>query len=688
MTAFLRFLLLALTIASGPLCAQEVEEQPIQSVVDLRGLFLEEASQGKPVDLTAQVLALSPNGEQIFLHTSDGGVEADLTGLIARDLALHPGLFVKVRGVTAQGSLFPKIQAHSIHPSGEGPLPPALPLSRENLFEPDLDGRWVQTEGSLSSLQQQGPLLRAFLTTFETQLELHLTHDASSFAFLRSLLGQKVAVQGVLVTLPDEQREVGGRHLVVPSTQFVLPDAADARNNALAVTIANVKSRMQPEISPVRIRGTVTYLDDSRTVIQSGGDGLLIRTANRTKCEPGDLVEATGFIALEPFTNALRSRSVEPLGPALEKVEPIVLSNLENIDLAGLDHLLITLEAELIDLQTTLNGTVFTCLKDGQVFQAGVGLGWSELDPIAPKSTIRLTGILQRAGSSLPLNPVDPRSFQLLIPGINSIEVLESPSRFDFRLLLNALAVLVLIAAAALAWVYLLRRKVNQQTQIIADRVARESMNSERERVARELHDSLEQNLSAVAFQIENALRFFNNEKFEKLGPALEISKKMAKACQRESREAIYDLRGSEEEAGHWRDEMLLSEAERLGSNISLKISGQTYSLPSDKQRQLRRIVREATYNGLRHGKSKEIRVEYIYEPHQFTAIVRDNGKGFNTKGPRPEGHFGLAGMEERAGRIGAKFSLESELGYGTTVSIRLPVDRSPSSSNNSPTHD
>jgi len=260
------------------------------------------------------------------------------------------------------------------------------------------------------------------------------------------------------------------------------------------------------------------------------------------------------------------------------------------------------------------------------------------------------------------------------------VNTLKKRGWWNLRRFLAVLGLIGLILAVALGWVWLLRRKVSEQTATISAKVAQESSAKERERVARELHDSLEQNLAAVALHIQNCILFYSKEKYELLGPALDLTKKMAKACQRESREAIYDLRGTDEESAAWRDEMLLSEAERQGAEIKLKITGKSYSLEADAKRQLRRIVREATYNSLRHGAASEVIVEYDYTPDLFTAKVHDNGKGFDVNGPRPEGHFGLAGMEERAGRIGANFLLESELGSGTTVSIRLPVNKNKSS--------
>jgi len=455
-------------------------------------------------------------------------------------------------------------------------------------------------------------------------------------------------------------------HLAAPSAPSV-----DVKVEGDMMTLEDVLTISIPQSRLLQVEGIVTYKDHRRTIIQNKNKGLLVWTVSPCLYEVGDFVSVKGVASPEALTISLKAYSFDFIEkralPSAQKIESFEKENWKEWN-----HVYTTITAEVLEKRVTAYGSILTCVADGKVFQAGSTEEWLELQSIPLKAKIQLTGIFQLVASDVPLSPHHPDGFQFLISNFADVEVIETRDWWNARRLMNIFLLLGLVLIISWAWVLLLRRKLASQTAIIRSKITQESATKERERVARELHDSLEQNLSAVVFQIDNTIRNYERDQQGRLGASLQITKKMLKACQRESREAIYDLRNADEESAAWRDEMLLSEAERHGSEIKLKIIGQPFSLDADIRRQVRRIVREATYNAIRHGQVSRITVQYHYDPEFFKATVNDNGSGFDINGPRPEGHFGLAGMEERAGRIGAKFELESSPGVGTTVSIKL----------------
>ncbi len=662
----------------GSTAAQENSNERITSIADLRQLDSEGISRNIDVEIEAQITHISPTRDGLYLNDGEHGCYVALKTAETREIFQRPGQRVLVKGFSNADSYLPHIEAISIEPKGNAPLPLPVPLTAENFILPESDCAWTTVKGQVIKGTFDSHRFILTISAFGQDIELHLPNTLESSALSKSLFDAEIEVSGVLISESDDSGQLVDRHIGVPSVQYIRMTSEDRNQEIPLISIAELLQSDTPRNGSLRTKGIITYRDNSRVVLQYDRCGLLVRTTTPCLFERGDLVETVGLASRESTTTIFKAQSFRLLETS-ELPEPTRIEDLGKINREELDNTLVTLKAEIHEKRIAVNGAIISAEANGKVFQIGLPVSWTDLRDTPPHSIADITGIFQQATATAPLNPVDPDSFQLLVMDTEDITILKrqgwwTPRRF--QTLLTIFAIVGAILAMALTWVWLLRRKVAEQTDTIRAQIAQESSASERERVARELHDSLEQNLAAVALQIENVIRFHKNEKFDKLGHALDVTKKMAKACQRESREAIYDLRGSDEESATWRDEMLLSEAERLGADIRLKISGKSYSLEADAKRQLRRIVREATYNSLRHGEATEVIVEYDYTPELFTAKVIDNGSGFDTKGPRPEGHFGLAGMEERAGRIGANFLLESAVGSGTTVSIRLPVKK------------
>jgi signal transduction histidine kinase len=92
----------------------------------------------------------------------------------------------------------------------------------------------------------------------------------------------------------------------------------------------------------------------------------------------------------------------------------------------------------------------------------------------------------------------------------------------------------------------------------------------------------------------------------------------------------------------------------------------------------LLRIGPEALTNAVKHGKPSRIDVRLRYDHARFSMRVRDDGLGFDTACPPPPGHFGLAGMRERAAEIGARLELSSRVNGGTEVQVTVDLGDQP----------
>jgi signal transduction histidine kinase len=197
---------------------------------------------------------------------------------------------------------------------------------------------------------------------------------------------------------------------------------------------------------------------------------------------------------------------------------------------------------------------------------------------------------------------------------------------------------------------------------------------SERNRIARELHDTLIQGFSGVTMQLQALAG--------KLSPAhtksLQEIIQDAANCLKETRLSVAGLRSDQ------RPPSGLSAAiaqaalgtDGLAANrLNLKIEKIPHSLPADVEYNLLRIAQEALTNAARHSKARLVEVVLRPSRDRIRLSIRDDGSGFAANGAdAARGHFGLIGMKERADGIGALLDIASSPGGGTTVSVELPV--------------
>jgi signal transduction histidine kinase len=227
----------------------------------------------------------------------------------------------------------------------------------------------------------------------------------------------------------------------------------------------------------------------------------------------------------------------------------------------------------------------------------------------------------------------------------------------------------------AVSWAALLRRKVRQQTALIEAKIEREKVADERARIARELHDTVEQELAGIGLQLDLALARVASTP-ERARTALDLALRMLRRTQSETRRSIQDLRSDLLERTDLAE--ALAEAARLfreeqNAPVHDVIEKPAAALPALAEQHLLRIAREALANAVHHAGATRIDLVLENTPDGLRLVVADDGAGFDPSVPHP-GHFGLQGMRERALKIGARFALESRPGAGSRVTVELAV--------------
>jgi len=197
---------------------------------------------------------------------------------------------------------------------------------------------------------------------------------------------------------------------------------------------------------------------------------------------------------------------------------------------------------------------------------------------------------------------------------------------------------------------------------------------AERNRIARELHDTLIQGLSGITMEMQAlAARMRSPQERDTLDDIIQD----AGTCLRETRRSVAGLRSGHANSGLAsaieQAARQLTETKKIRLKLKLGTNGK--GLPADVEYNLVRIAQEAVTNSVKHSGARTVEVALDYSQRAVHLSVKDDGAGFarEENGHGRAGHYGLIGMKERASHIGAEFDLASTPGRGTVVSVTLP---------------
>jgi signal transduction histidine kinase len=228
----------------------------------------------------------------------------------------------------------------------------------------------------------------------------------------------------------------------------------------------------------------------------------------------------------------------------------------------------------------------------------------------------------------------------------------------------------LLLAAAVGLVVLLLRRRLR-----VAESEFRAVL-GERNRIAREIHDTLAQGYVGISVQLEVLAELLRHGKVDSAAKHLDTTRGYVREGLADARQSIWALR-SQDSGETTLPVRLRRMAEAVGGHdvtSTFSIYGAYRPLPSGTEREILLVAQEAIHNVKKHAGAKHLFVQLEYGPAQVALEVRDDGQGFSSEPAAPEGHYGLTGMRERAAAIGGTLDIASEPGIGTTVRLRAAV--------------
>ena len=213
----------------------------------------------------------------------------------------------------------------------------------------------------------------------------------------------------------------------------------------------------------------------------------------------------------------------------------------------------------------------------------------------------------------------------------------------------------------------------NRQLSEYAAQVEDLTIANERQRMARELHDTLSQGLAGLILQLEAADAHLTNNRSEKAQSIIGNAMQQARITLADARLAIDNLRQSSLDD---LDSALRLEMSRFTNATGIPIhfhADQTPPLPAPVKETLIRAVAEALTNIANHARAQKVEVNVRMKDKSILVTIQDDGQGFDAASI-PSGHYGILGIKERVRLVNGSFEIQSGDGKGTLLKIEIPL--------------
>jgi len=411
---------------------------------------------------------VTPN---LFVQDASGGIWVDLRGLTVAPPS--PGEIIDLHGTVGVG-FSPYIAKPHWTVTGRSAMPRPIPLTFEEAATGSFDSQWVRMEGVVRSFVQQaeGNVLVIDVATPTGAFKVRVPDYRESFP--TTLVDAKVRFVGVCAAAFNSRNQFVSFHLMTPSLkniQVLEPSPADPFS-AAATPIADIR-RYSADLTDqhrVKVLGTVTAIFPRQGIYLSDGtSGVYAESQDGTPMVEGDQVEVIGFPAAGSFSPVLRSARIRPTRkhfPA--SVRPIT----------GKSALKGNYDAQLIEIDGTLkyyrepmNRRVLVVESTDHVsFEATFAREPSQAFDIAEGSRVALTGICSvRADEN-----GNPLEFEIVLRSPADIQVIAPPPWLTTQRAAFIVSGLIFATITGVAWAFILRRRVRQQTELITRKLKNE----------------------------------------------------------------------------------------------------------------------------------------------------------------------------------------------------------------------
>jgi len=601
----------------------------------------------------------------------------------------------------------------------------------ERLMSGAEDGNRVEVSGVVRFARKEGELLLLELAAGGYRFRAH--PRASTNLVANSLIGTTVRVRGTAASsFNRELRQIIGVNIYMPQeSDFIIEHLPGTAISDLP--LASLRGILQyhrhdSDELRIRVRGVVTYQRPGVDIfLQDEIDGLQVRYRQTNRFAPGEIVEAVGFPVMERnlpvLQDAILIRGKEPAGRIVSRDTTI-----QELQLVLHHGDMITLKGTLLDRSMrplrvgnsasnapAQNILTLQCGNYLVSVAAPATKTFAGLADIPIGSELEVSGLclLQVKGTPNTVQGVNLDAVQILLSDMANIRILQRPSWWTPQRLLTGLGILLAMSAVGAIWSLMILRKNSALKSSIAETIKAQdelqkahyqlesrveertkelkfemgarkeaevrfdAIVAERTRIAQELHDTLLQGFTGVGLKLDaltSSLPPSLDNTREQLQKLLEQSDEYLV----EARRAVWELRSpSLEKHGDFASALMkVSDRAVQGTGIQFRMrsSGAKSKVAPGIEDNLLRICEEAVTNAVKHAHPKGVEVYREYGSDQLRLRICDDGCGFDPEGANvtSNGHFGLMGMRERAKLLRGSFSLNSQVGHGTEISVTV----------------
>lgn len=651
---------------------------PLTRIADVK-TWSDLAGRSLPVSIEGVVTWVGAGGD-FFMHDGAMGIHV---GVSEAGKTLRPGDRLRVVGATRRGTFAPSIEPRELVRLGTGVLPEPLQASYNLVASGSLDGQCLQIDGVVCAVESQEetePVAVLNLAIEGRRLRVLVNHPPP--LDVEKLIDAEVRVRGVATGSFNPQRQLVEPVLRVSdfsAITVVRPALADP----FALPIVPLDrllgfSLEAPRPHRVRIRGVVARQISERVFfLRDENLGLKVETRVPTTVRSGDVVEATGFPTMSGAAAVMEGSVCRTMssGAPLVPARPTLAGLLDGSHSSDL----VSVQARLVDWVADGQSVTMIFQADNHLLKGLLPHG-AGLEALPEKNSIvDATGICVISELE-DLWYYSPRSVVLLLSSPADLKVLQAPEWWTRERLWRALALVLAILAAGLGWVWSLRRQVQRKRAVIELQARHAAVLEERSRIARELHDTLEQGLTGFSLQLKAVEKDINDAP-DQAGERLQSARQMLRQSRALAHDAIRELRM---DAVARRHETLVAGLRRIvdmwnqsgALAVEMRVHGEERPLPHDVEQHLLGIGAEAMTNAVKHGAAASIQLELRYLPAGVLLRVEDNGSGFDPAScaAATSGSFGLLGMRERAHQVGGRIEIRSEPGRGAVILVEVPL--------------
>ena len=444
----------------------------------IRDLSASEAARNYPVKLHAVVNYIDSTIGELFVQDRTNGVFIFINESKASE-PLTPGQAIEVEGVTTPGDFAPAITRASIRVVGKTALPTPMQLPFDEYSAGQHECQRLEVDGVVQSGQVKQGRLQMHVHTIGGSLVATMVDYPANWADM--LVRSKVRLRGVIAAIFNQHRQAVGVRMFIPGGQIQVLQPGPANPFALPLSpfssVGQLHS-LQELPKAIRVRATVSAIQPGIGMyISDGSLSMEAQDANQCAAQPGDLVDFVGFPGLLEGRPALENSicrkagadaSVPPQVVSADQILP--LPRVEDASGYGYsvdsryDMQVVRMEGKLLETSNSQDGEIWMLTSGKTSFDALIPPGQFENGQQLQSGThLRLTGVCIVSFDQFGRG----QSFRLLLRTPADVVVLGRPPWWSLKHAAWILAIGLVSFLAAILWISVLRRQVEQKTEQI-----------------------------------------------------------------------------------------------------------------------------------------------------------------------------------------------------------------------------